>query len=147
MNIMTLWPNYGSATVFQMDIMASDYVLGYSVSGLFDTSLQGMPNHESIAREYRCGLLFQVEKAPPGVPARLFRRYASSLPQSPGQWFRMRDCDVMVRFTIIAALVSNDVFDAGFSEKQLKILTELGITMYDAVSFYKHRSSCYLLQQ
>ncbi|KAJ7312222.1 hypothetical protein DFH08DRAFT_822258 [Mycena albidolilacea] len=50
------------------------------------------------------------------------------------------ECDVMVRLMIIGTLASNDILDACFSEEQFKILSELGITMYKAVSFYKHRS-------
>ena len=38
------------------------------------------------------------------------------------------------------ALVSNDHDDVWFTEEQLQILSEIFITLYDAVAFFKHRS-------
>lgn len=52
----------------------------------------------------------------------------------------MRDCDALVRYTMACALVSNDHDDVWFTEEQLQILSEIFITLYDAVAFFKHRS-------
>jgi hypothetical protein len=123
-----------------VDVLVSDNVLGYSVSGLLDTLFQGTPIRENMAREFRCGLLVIAEKASNRRNGELFRRFANSLAQSPAQWFRMRDCDGLTRFAIIATLACNDVLDECFSQEQLEILSEIALTMYDAVAFYKHRS-------
>lgn len=52
----------------------------------------------------------------------------------------MRDCDALVRYTIGCALVSNDHDDVWFTDEQFEILSEIYITLYDAVAFFKHRS-------
>ncbi|KAJ6559528.1 hypothetical protein B0H19DRAFT_1288899 [Mycena capillaripes] len=123
-----------------VDVMASDNLLGHSLSGLFDTLFQGIHNREDMEREYRSFLLFTAHKASDRRDGELFRRYANSLANSPRQWFRMRDCDGLARFTMMAALACNDVLDVCFTEPQFETLAEISITMYDAVAFYKHRS-------
>ncbi|KAJ7496431.1 hypothetical protein FB451DRAFT_1018031 [Mycena latifolia] len=123
-----------------VDVLASDNFLGYSVTDLLDTLFQGSPTRENMERELRTCILFMAEKSSSRRDGELFRRYANCLADSPKQWFRMRDCDALARFTIMAALACNDVLDVSFSEEQLEIFGEIGITMYDAVAFYKHRS-------
>ncbi|KAJ7323945.1 hypothetical protein DFH08DRAFT_917006 [Mycena albidolilacea] len=112
-----------------VDVLASDNLLGYSVPDLLDTLFQGSPMRENMARELSTCILFMAEKSSSRRDGKLFRRY-----------FRMRDCDGLARFTIMAALACNDILDVCFSEEQLEIFGEIGLTMYDAVAFYKHRS-------
>ncbi|KAF8136049.1 BcABA3 [Mycena galopus ATCC 62051] len=125
-----------------VDLLASDRILGYSVSALLDILFEGMPQsvRENMQREVRCALFFQAEKSSNRRNGELFRRYANSLAQSPRQWFRMRSCDGMARFSMMAALACNDILDVFFSEEQWEVLGEIVWTMYDAVAFYKHRS-------
>ncbi|KAF8207417.1 hypothetical protein K438DRAFT_1962341 [Mycena galopus ATCC 62051] len=125
-----------------VDLLASDKILGYSVSALLDILFEDMPQsvRESMQREVRCALFFQAEKSSNRRNGELFRRYANSLAQSPRQWFRMRSCDGMARFSMMAALACNDILDVFFSEEQWEVLGEIVWTMYDAVAFYKHRS-------
>ncbi|KAJ6577895.1 hypothetical protein B0H19DRAFT_1370955 [Mycena capillaripes] len=125
-----------------VDVLASDHLLGYSVPDLVDTLFRGSPIREIMERELHTCILFMAEKASSRRDGELFRRYANCLADSPKQWFRMRDCDGLSRFTIMAALACNDVLDVCFSEEQLEIFGEIsiGITLYDTVAFYKHRS-------
>ncbi|KAJ7828923.1 hypothetical protein B0H14DRAFT_3718267 [Mycena olivaceomarginata] len=131
-----------------VDVLASDNLLGYSVPDLLDTLFQGSPMRENMERELRTCILFMAEKS---SSRELFRRYwtisfkstwgyVNCLADSLRQWFCMRDCDGLARFTVMAALACNDILDVCFSEEQLEIFGEIGITMYDAVAFYKHCS-------
>lgn len=45
-----------------------------------------------------------------------------------------------MRFTIVAAFCSNDIDDIFFTDEQWDILGEIGLSLYDAVAFFKHRS-------
>ncbi|KAF8210005.1 ABA 3 protein [Mycena galopus ATCC 62051] len=123
-----------------VDVLASDNLLGYSVPGLLDILFQGSPTRKDMEREFRTCILFTAEKASSRRNGELFRRYANCLADSPRQWVRIRDSDGLARFTVMAALACNDILDVCFSEEQLDIFGEIGITMYDAVAFYKHRS-------
>ncbi|KAJ7257099.1 BcABA3 [Mycena rebaudengoi] len=125
-----------------VNLLASDKILGYSLSSLLDTLFGAMSVRvrESMEREVRCALFFQAEKSSNRRNGELFRRYANSLAQSPRQWFLMRTCDGMGRVSMMAALACNDILDVSFSEAQWEILGEITWTMYDAVAFYKHRS-------
>lgn len=58
-------------------------------------------------------------------------RYVNLLGRSPNIWFRARDC---------AALCANDIDDPWFTEEQLQVLSEIGVTFYDTVAFFKHRA-------
>lgn len=94
-----------------------------------------------MGREYRSYLLFTGDKASPVRRyGKLFRRYVNSLAYSLSEWFRLRDCDGLIRFTIAAALSCNDYDDVWFSEDEWTVLTELSAVLYDAVAFYKHRA-------
>lgn len=93
-----------------------------------------------MAREFRCFLLVTSDKASSRGGGLLFRRYVAALAKSPRQWFRMRDTDALIRFTIGAALACNDLDNVWYSEEELEILDELGATLYDSVAFFKHRS-------
>ena len=70
----------------------------------------------------------------------LFRRYSVALSKSPWQFFRMRDTDALARFTIGVALVCNDLDHIWFTNDQFDIMAEIGNTMYDGISYWKHRS-------
>ncbi|KAJ7800922.1 BcABA3 [Mycena olivaceomarginata] len=117
-----------------VDVTAGDMILGYSLSNTLATLFEGTPCHADMAREYRTFLLITADKASNRRDSELFRRYVNSLAHSPKQWFRM------ARFTIAAALACNDLDDVWLSEEQFDMLGEIGITLYDAVAFYKHRS-------
>jgi hypothetical protein len=93
-----------------------------------------------MAREFRCFLLITADKASNRRHGLLFRRYVAALAKSPRQWFRMRDTDALIRFTIGAALACNDLDDVWYTEEQFQTLDELGATLYDGVAFFKHRS-------
>ncbi|KAF8172186.1 hypothetical protein K438DRAFT_2056739 [Mycena galopus ATCC 62051] len=123
-----------------VDVLAGDNLLGYSVQDLLDTLFVGSPAREDMGRELRCCLLIMAEKSSSRRDGELFRRYANCLADSPKQWFRMRDCDALARFSLMAALACNDALEVCFSEEQLQVLCEITLTMYDAVAIYKHRS-------
>lgn len=123
-----------------VDVVSGDNLLGYDLDELLDTVFVGTPGHEEMAREYRAFLLVTADKSSDRRDSELFRRYVNALAQSPKNWFRMRDCDALARFTIAAAMACNDVDDTWFGEEEFQILTELGDTLYDAVAYYKHRA-------
>ena len=123
-----------------VDVSSGDDILGYDLKELLDTVFAGTPAHEEMAREYRTFLLITADKCSSRRDSELFRRYVNALAQSPKQWFRLRDCDALVRFTIAAALACNDFDKIWFNEDELQILAELGDTLYDAVAFHKHRA-------
>lgn len=93
-----------------------------------------------MAREFRCFLLITGDKVSTRRDGLLFRRYVAALAKSPRQWFRMRDTDALIRFTISAALACNDLDNVCYTEEQFEMLDELGATLYDSVAFFKHRS-------
>jgi hypothetical protein len=70
----------------------------------------------------------------------LFSRYSVALSKGPWQFFRMRDTDALVRFTIGVALACNDLDHIWFTDDQFDIMAEIGNTMYDGISYWKHRS-------
>ncbi|KAJ7443420.1 hypothetical protein B0H11DRAFT_1748474 [Mycena galericulata] len=123
-----------------VDVLAGDNILGYSLSGILAALFEGTVYHEYSARELRANLLVSGDKSSNRRDGELFRRYVNALANSPRDWFRMRDCDGLIRFTFAAALACNDLVDRWFSETQLEILSEMTLTMYDAVAFYKHRA-------
>jgi hypothetical protein len=123
-----------------VDVTTGDRMLGYDLDELLGTVFAGTPGHELMAREYRTFLLITGDKSSDRRDSELFRRYVHALVRSPRDWFRLRDCDALARFTIAAALACNDLDDAWFADEEFEILTELGDTMYDAVAYYKHRA-------
>ncbi|KAJ7171645.1 hypothetical protein C8R43DRAFT_978911 [Mycena crocata] len=123
-----------------VDVMAGDTILGHSLSDTLSSLFAGTPGHEAMAREFRTYLLLTGEKTSERRYGEVFRRYINCLAQSPGQWFRLRECDFFARFTIAAALACNDADDVWFTDEQFVLLNEITVTMYDAVAFYKHRS-------
>ena len=149
----TNWPRYvafmriiiiGIIAEFRgalVDVTAGPEVLGYDLDGVLDDLFHGTPGHDEMAREYKTFLLITSEKASNRrYTSELFRRYVNALVGSPRQWFRMRDCDALARFTIASALACNDLLDIWFTDEQYDILCEIGDTMYDAVAYFKHRS-------
>ncbi|MFG2286720.1 hypothetical protein ACGFOU_11775 [Streptomyces sp. NPDC048595] len=122
------------------DVSAGDHLLGYDLNELLDTLFRGTPGHEDMAREYRTFLLITAEKTSDRRGSELFRRYANALSRSPRDWFRLRDCDALARFVIAGAMACNELGDAWFREDEFEILTEIGVTLYDAVAYYKHRA-------
>ncbi|KAJ7440559.1 hypothetical protein B0H11DRAFT_2099013 [Mycena galericulata] len=123
-----------------VDVTAGDTILGYSLSSTLASLFAGTRGHESMAREFRTFLLLTAEKTSERRYGELFRRYVNCLARSPSQWFRLRECDFYARVTIAAALACNDADDVWFSDEQFVLLNEIGMTMYDAVAFYKHRA-------
>jgi hypothetical protein len=123
-----------------VDITTGDNILGYDLSSLLATLFEGTPGYEDMCREYRTFLLVTADKTSDRRDGELFRRYVNALAQSPRQWFRMRDCDALVRFTIAAVLACNDLDDIWFTDQEFEMLSEIGDILYDAVAFYKHRS-------
>ena len=93
-----------------------------------------------MTREYRSFLIITADKTSERREDELFRRYVNALAHSPRQWFRLRDADALARFTIAAALACNDLDDIWFTEQQFEVMCEIGVTLYDAVAFFKHRS-------
>jgi len=124
-----------------VDVSVTDDVLGYNVQSLIDGCFAGTPGHASMGREYRSYLLFTGDKASPVRRGEdLFRRYVDSLARSPADWFRLRDCDGLIRFTAAAALSCNDFDDVWFRDDEWAVLVEISAVLYDAVAFYKHRA-------
>ncbi|OJI80076.1 hypothetical protein ASPTUDRAFT_33014 [Aspergillus tubingensis CBS 134.48] len=122
-----------------VDVTAGPKVLNYDLDEVLDELFYGTPGHLDMAREYKA-FLFVTSQKVSHANSELFRRYVNALVSSPRQWFRMRDCDALARFTIASALACNDLLDIWFTDAQYDILCEIGDTMYDAVAFYKHRS-------
>ncbi|KAG9250655.1 uncharacterized protein F5Z01DRAFT_665596 [Emericellopsis atlantica] len=128
---------------FRGDLIPQDgrsSILGYDLEGLLDTLFHGTGMRNAMSREFRAFLLMSVEKSSMRLDSELFRRYLHALADSPESWFRLRDCDALVRFTIISALSCNQYKDPAFSEEQWCLIGEIGCTLYDAVAFYKHRA-------
>ncbi|KAG9249734.1 uncharacterized protein F5Z01DRAFT_668409 [Emericellopsis atlantica] len=129
---------------FRGDLVPQDgssIVLGYDLEGLLD-SLFGSDTElrAAMSREFRAFLLLSVEKSSKRLDSELFRRYLCALTESPQTWFRLRDCDALVRYTIASALSCNECVDVIFSEEQWRLIGELCCTLYDAVAFHKHRA-------
>lgn len=110
---------------------------------------------EEMGREYKTFLVVTSEKTRRSATittttttnqqSPFFTTYRSALPISPSNWFRLRDCDALCRFTIVAALRCNGFEIDGekafwFTETQWRVLSEIGVLMYDSVAFYKHRA-------
>lgn len=123
-----------------VDIAAGNKILGYDLGSILTILFEGTPGHLEMIREYNTFLLFTADKTSERRSSELFRRYVNVIARSPKHWFRIRDCDGLVRFTIASALACNDFLDIWFSEPQWEILTEIGVVLYDAVAFYKHRA-------
>lgn len=123
-----------------VDVTAAGALLGYDLDELLDTVFEGTPGHAEMVREYRAFLLITADKSGTARDSELFHRYVNALVQSPANWFRMRDCDALARFTMAAAMACNDIDDIRFDEEEFQILTELGDTLYDAIAYYKHRA-------
>lgn len=123
-----------------VDITVGDNILGYSVDGLLADLFGGTQAHEMMARELKAFLLITAEKSSERRGSELFRRYVNALASSPRTWFRMRDCDALARFTMAAALACNDIDDVLPTEDEFELLGEMSVSLYDSVSFYKHRS-------
>ncbi|KAH8765028.1 BcABA3 [Diaporthe sp. PMI_573] len=123
-----------------LDVTQGDKVLNYSLDGILSDMFKGTPGHAEMAREYKTFLLVSGDKSSGRRDGELFRRYVNCLAHSPQRYFRMRDTDALCRFTIAVALACQDLDDVWFTDEQFDFLAELGDTMYDAVSFFKHRS-------
>ncbi|GJC85378.1 hypothetical protein ColLi_08216 [Colletotrichum liriopes] len=123
-----------------LDVTLGDSVLNYSLDGVLSDLFKGTPGHTAMAREYKTFLLVSGDKSSSRRTGEFFRRYVNVLAHSPTRFFRLRDTDALCRFTIATALACNDLDDVWFTEEQFDLLAEMGDTMYDAVSFFKHRS-------
>ncbi|KAK6504613.1 hypothetical protein TWF481_006552 [Arthrobotrys musiformis] len=125
----------------------TDEILGYKLQELIDILFAGSPDyvHDGMARELRTFFVTISEKASAAKKdSELFRRYTNALAYSAKDYFRMRDCDASVRFTIAAAWACNDIGMSmdkyWFSEGQWQVLAEICIGQYDAVAYFKHRA-------
>jgi hypothetical protein len=123
-----------------VDVLASDRVLGYDVAAQLDILFGGTVGREAMGREYRAFLLASADKCSVRRDGEFFRKYVDALASGPKNWFRLRDCDALARFTMAAALACNDFDDFWFEEEEWQVLAELGDTLYDAVAFHKHRA-------
>jgi hypothetical protein len=148
-----------------IDVAAGDMLLNYNLTDVLEALFKGTPGQyvdsrftipianagtldssanefrsADMAREFRCFLLITADKSSSRRNGLLFQHYIAALAKSPSQWFRMRDTDGLVRFTIAAALACNDLDDTWYTEKQFQMLGELSSTLYDSVAFFKHRS-------
>ncbi|KAF5713176.1 aba 3 [Fusarium globosum] len=119
---------------------ADNSVLSYDLDSVLHALFSGTAAYKDMVREFKTFLIISAEKSSHKRDSKLFHHYVRSLVESPKTWFRMRDCDALARFTIAAALACNDLDDIWYNEEQLQILTELSVTLYDAVAFYKHRA-------
>lgn len=123
-----------------VDVLAGDSILNYDLTNVLTALFDGTPYQQQMSRECRASLLIMAEKSSNRRDGELFQRYVCALAHSPRRWHRMRDCDGLARFTIAAALACNDLDDCRFSEDQFKVLAEIGLILYDAVAFFKHRA-------
>ncbi|KAI2488276.1 hypothetical protein Ptr902_02409 [Pyrenophora tritici-repentis] len=121
-------------------VAETDTLLGYNLTAVLADLFQGTRIHTEMAREFRCFLLITADKSSNWRDGLLFRSYVNALAKSPSQWFRMRDTDALIRFTLGAALACNDLDSIWYTEKQMETLCELGATLYDSVAFFKHRT-------
>ncbi|KAJ7355885.1 hypothetical protein DFH08DRAFT_955329 [Mycena albidolilacea] len=96
---------------------------GYNLQEVLDDLFEGTAGHERMSREFRAFLL-TADKS-------------STRPEPPPMVPRARHR--LVRFVLAAALACCDLDDVWFTEG-FEILTEMGVTLYDAVAFYKHRA-------
>jgi len=117
-----------------VDVAGSDIIAGY------ETVFAGTAGHKEMVREFRCFLLGAAEKSSNRRDSEFFRRYVNALAQSPKNWFRIRDCDILARISMAGAVACNDFDNMWFSEDEWELLSELGICLYDGVAFYKHRA-------
>ncbi|OJI87868.1 hypothetical protein ASPTUDRAFT_80964 [Aspergillus tubingensis CBS 134.48] len=124
-----------------VDVVAGPRVLGYNLDDILHNLFHDKPGHQAMVLEFKSFLLVTSEKTSHRrFNSETFRRYVNALVGSPQQWFRMRDCDALARFTIAAGLACNDLLDTWYTDAQYNILCEIGATMYDAVAFFKHQS-------
>lgn len=122
-----------------MDENGGDSIVGYSLDGVLAQLFEGTKGHALMAREYKSFLIPAADKSSGRKHGELFRRYVNALASSPRTWFRIRDCDALSRFTIFSALACNDIEDIP-TDDECELLSEIGIYLYDAVAFFKHRS-------
>lgn len=122
-----------------VDENGGDSIFGYSLDGVLAQLFEGTKGHALMAREYKSFLIPAAEKSSDRKHGELFRRYVNALASSPRTWFRIRDCDALARFTIYSALACNDIEDVP-TDDECELLSEIGIHLYDAVAFFKHRS-------
>ena len=124
-----------------VDVVTGPRVLGYNLDTLLHDLFHDTPGHQAMVLEFKSFLLVTSEKTSHRRSnSEMFRRYVDALVSSPQQWFRMRDCDALARFTIAAGLACNDLLDTWYTDTQYNLLCEIGATMYDAVAFFKHQS-------
>lgn len=115
-------------------------ILGFDLDGILRTLFGSFPMHVAMAQEFRAFILMSTEKSRNRTESELFSRYLNALAESPGSWFRLRDCDALARYTIACALVCNGFDDDPFSETQWQLLAEMANGQYDAVAYHKHEA-------
>lgn len=114
--------------------------MNYSLDRVLSDLFKGTPGHAEMAREYKTFLLVSGDKSSGRRHGEVFRHYVNVLAHSPTRWFRLRDTDALCRFTIAVALACSDLDDVWLTDEQFDLLAEIGDTMYDAISYFKHRS-------
>ncbi|USW55667.1 hypothetical protein Slin15195_G089860 [Septoria linicola] len=117
-----------------------DNMLGFSLNQVLYDLFEDTAGAKDMAWEYKTFLTVTTDKTSERQHDQFFRAYIKAVSSSPQNWYRLRDCDALCRFTIAAALVCNDIDDVWFSDEQWNVLTEVGDTLYDAIAFYKHRA-------
>jgi hypothetical protein len=122
-----------------VDVTACNFVLNYDLDDVLLSLLGDSPGAEEIGREFRTFCHLTSIKTGRNRDCELFKRWMNVSTASPKLWFRLRDCDSLVRYTLVAALRCNDL-DILFTDDQFEILAEIGDTLYDAIAYHKHRS-------
>jgi hypothetical protein len=122
-----------------VDVTKGNSILNYDLDDLLTIVFGESPLSVEMAKEFRTFCLMTRAKTNDGRQRELFRRYMNVLTASPKLWFRLRDCDALARFTMVAAWRCSDL-ETTFSDAQFEIVAEIADTLYDAIAFYKHRS-------
>ncbi|MEU1984096.1 hypothetical protein [Nocardia sp. NPDC019395] len=145
------WDRYMALTRLGVIAYVADYIgraidvvddgpwIGYDIEREFDILFGGSPIRDEMAREFRSAVLVMTEKSSERRSSTLYRRYADALSHSAADYFRLRDCDGMIRFYLNAAIACNDS-DRWLTEDENAIIAEIAITLFDSISFYKHRA-------
>jgi len=123
-----------------VDVVAGEPMCGYDLDELLGILFDGTLVHELMAREYRSMLLLMTEKTAGRRDAGLFCRMVEALAHTPSDYFRIRDCDGAFRFFVAAGMACNDVTAGWLSDQEYQVLAEVGLGMYDAMAFHKHRA-------
>ncbi|KAF3297466.1 hypothetical protein TWF132_007555 [Orbilia oligospora] len=121
----------------------TDEMVGYNLQEQVDILFGGTPLHKEMEREIRSFFVSVSEKVSSAKDGSdLFRRHTNALGHSAKDYYRLRDCDGTIRFTMAAALACNDIDMSKhwFNEEQVQLLAEICLGLYDSVAYFKHRA-------